>query len=214
MSDTDDQRLAIMASEPPPGLPEVRRALFSELDAASRTSSHGFHLAVIATVDAAASHAAARTVVLRSFDPEDAVLQCHTDRRSPKIEELRGTQHACWVFYDPESRVQIVAEGGTTIHTDDSVADAAWAGSRIESLRSYLARHPPGERANARTVNLPPDLTDRVPTSEEAAAGRKNFAVLQTRVKRFDVLCLTRNGNFRAEWLRIGNDWQGSWLQP
>ena len=214
MPQTDDRAFSRIAADPPPDLDAVRRDLFAELDRGAASSSRGFHLPVISTVDAARSQAAARTVVLRGFDAEAGTLRCHTDLRSPKVDELRGTPHACWVFYDRGSRTQVVAEGRTTVHTDDAVADAAWAGSRTESLRCYLAPHPPGEESGDRTVNLPPDLTDRRPTPEEAAAGRENFAVLQTTVGRFDLLYLTRNGNFRAEWHRDGSDWRGNWVMP
>ena len=193
-------------------LDRAREEMFEMLAVGASKASHGFHLPVVATFDAADGRPSCRTVVLRHFDAGGPLVQCHTDARSPKVAEVRGTPAASWTFYDRESRVQVVAEGAASVHTNDAVADAAWDRSRTESLRCYLAPKTPGERVSLPDPNLPEDLIGKVPSEERAAEGRGNFAVVRTLVTRFDLLILKSTGNVRAEFVREGGGWSQSWI--
>ena len=215
MSNTGDsppRPFAWLADEESPDLSRLMAEVCDALQTAADKAAHGFHLPVLATYDAALERPACRTVVLRTFDEDAMAVQCHTDVRTPKVAHLRETPAASWTFYDRDARVQLVAEGRTTVHTGDAVAEVAWDASRLESLRCYLAPKPPGESMTARAYNLPPDLVDEVPTANEARAGRKNFAVIRTELEVLELLLLKHQGNLRVMFRRDADGWSQSWV--
>ena len=211
-SDDKPRPFAWVAEGDNADLGRLRSEIFDALSLGASKGSHGFHLPVIATFDAAAGRPASRTVVLRGFDRDVAAIQCHTDARTPKVRELDATPSSSWTFYDRDARVQVVAEGPTTTHTDDEIADAAWEGSRVESLRCYLAPQPPGRPMDRRSYNLPDDLVGQVPTKELAELGRENFAVVRTEIATLDFLLLKREGNIRALFERTAGGWRDGWI--
>ena len=190
--------------------------IWTQLPAAVASSKHGWHLPMIAT---GGQQPHVRTVVLRdaarqSNDGDGGpIVACHTDARSPKVTQLRLTPHASWCFYDRENRVQLVADGPTQVHTDDAVAEAGWDRSSLSSRRCYLAPAAPGDPLDAARPNLPEHLVGQLPSEEEVAVGRENFAVLQTRVQRLDFLFLAFDGNLRAEFtLQPDGSFDGQWI--
>lgn len=190
-------------------LPDLLDAVWTQLAAASESSKHGWHLPMIGT---GSEQPHVRTVVLRDVQPGRS-LACHTDVRSPKVVQLRMAPHASWCFYDHAHRVQVVADGPTQVHTDDAVAEAGWDRSSLSSRRCYLAPAAPGSVLEQSGPNLPPHLVGQLPSEEEVAVGRENFAVIQTRVERLDFLFLAFDGNVRAEFVRGENgEFAGRWI--
>ena len=175
--------------------------IWSNLEEAASGARHGWHLPMIAT---GGTQPHVRTVVLRSASTADRTLGCHTDVRSPKVTQLRVTPHACWCFYDKDNRVQLVADGTASVHTDDDVAEAGWDRSSASSRRCYLAPAAPGETLSEPKANLPDEWIGTVPPLDATAPGREHFAVVQTRVQRLDFLYLAHSGNLRAEFLFDG----------
>ncbi len=177
--------------------------LWQHLDAATRSAKPPFHLPVLATVDAR-QQPAARVVVLRRVEPDTHELYCHTDRRAPKIAEIRRHPATSWLFYDGPAKLQLRATGTSSVHTDDALADAQWDASNLSSRRCYLAPAAPGDPVaddEGPSPNLPEAVRDRIPTDAEAAPGRANFAVIRTTVQRFDMLYLHHAGHRRAEFI-------------
>jgi len=199
-------------------LDELIHDCWVRLTRAVRDRRHPWRLPVLATVDGEGAPAA-RTVVLREVMREAAVLGCHTDRRSPKIEEIRADPRVAWTFYDPGSKLQVRARGRATVHLvtdDDPIALARWADTSLPSRRCYLAPHVPGTACDVPSPNLPDALESRNPDAAESEAGRVNFAVLRTRVERFDVLALHAAGHERAafEFDEAGQVVRSTWLEP
>lgn len=180
--------------------------LWRSLDGGVRDRRSPFHTPTLATVDAL-GWPRARTVVLRAASRDGASLRIHCDRRSRKAAEVAATARAALHAYDPAAKIQIRVEGEATLHTDDAVADAAWAGAQAMSRIGYGIEPAPG-------TALPAGGAYALPENEATAAGRAHFGALVLRAERLDFLVLDRRGHRRAAWERDGTRWSGRWLAP
>ncbi len=168
----------------------------------------GFHLPALATLGAAGAPRV-RTVVLRAVDPGAGTLRFHCDRRSDKAAEIARNGACALTAYDGATTVQIRAEGLGTLHTDDALADAAWAGAQPMSRVCYGTAPGPGTAISAGGAYALPDA------DEAPALGRPHFAAVVVRVAALDFLYLDRRGHRRARWDRAGAEpWTGRWLVP
>ena len=199
-----------MSREPLPAFYDDLDATFVELwrllaDGAERGQS-GFHRPVLATL--ADGHPRARTVILRAADSVSGTLRFHCDRRSDKARELVSHPACALTAYDAAAKIQIRVEGFATVHTDDAVADSAWAGSRAMSQVCYGAMPGPG-------TALPTGGAYALPAETEATIlGRPHFAAVVVRAERLDFLFLDRRGHRRAAWRRDRDRWDAGWLAP
>jgi pyridoxamine 5'-phosphate oxidase len=167
----------------------------------------GFHLPALATLGPD-GRPRLRTVVLRAADRGSGTLRFHCDRRSDKAAELAANPACALAAYDADAKVQIRVEGTAGLHTDDAVAEAAWAGSRAMSRVCYGATPAPG-------TALPTGGAYTLPEEGSAAAlGRPHFAAVAVRAERLDFLYLDRRGHRRAGWRRDGDAWSGGWVAP
>ncbi|GIT04951.1 MAG: hypothetical protein CM1200mP29_03620 [Verrucomicrobiota bacterium] len=64
---------------------------------------------------------------LRSVDPVTRQLIAQTDVRSTKVPGFRKDPRVAWHFFDPQTKVQVRANGRVTVHHDDEVTRTAWA---------------------------------------------------------------------------------------
>jgi general stress protein 26 len=160
-----------------------------------------------------------RTVVLRAVDAARRLLLFHTDVRSGKVFEIREHANVSLLFYDPTIRVQVVAQGLASVHTDDMYADRLWSDSTPASLKMYLGELPPGAITAMPSCNEPKFVQGRVPQRTEIEAGRRNFAAVVVSVSELEWLQLSRDGNYRARiaYLRDGADScsvEAQWCTP
>ncbi|GJE09043.1 MULTISPECIES: pyridoxamine 5'-phosphate oxidase family protein [Methylobacterium] len=167
----------------------------------------GFHLPGLATLGADGAPRL-RTVVLRAADAAAGALRFHCDRRSDKAAEILAHPACALAAYDDAAKVQIRAEGRAGLHTDDAVADGAWAESRPMSRVCYGSEPAPGTGLAAGGAYAVPD------PAVAGTPGRPHFAVVVVAVERLDFLYLDRRGHRRAAWRRSEAGWQGSWLAP
>lgn len=188
-----------MSLERPATLDELPARLWSELVRAGHDRHHGWRLPVLATVD---PHGApqARTVVLRAAHAASGELVCYTDRRSPKVAQLRADARGVLVFWCARLSWQLRAQVRLTVEEEGPRVQAAWA--RVAGqpgARDYLAPLPPG-------TALPPPG----PASEPDAP--HHLAVLSAHVEALDWLELDRRHGPR----RAAVDAQGCarWLMP
>ncbi|MCJ2142912.1 pyridoxamine 5'-phosphate oxidase family protein [Methylobacterium sp. E-066] len=181
-------------------------ALWRLLGDGAAQGRSGFHLPALATLGPDGPRL--RTVVLRAADPESGTLRFHCDRRSDKAAEIRANPACALAAYDEAAKIQIRIEGWATLHADDAVAEAAWAGSRAMSRVCYGADPAPG-------TGLPTGGAYTLPDEETAATlGRPHFAAVSVRAERLDFLYLDRRGHRRAAWQRSPAGWSGSWIAP
>lgn len=166
----------------------------------------GFHLPTLATL--AGEGPRLRTIVLREAEPRAGTLRFHCDRRSDKAFELAENPACALAVYDAEAKIQIRIEGRAVLHTDDAVAEAAWAGSRPMSRVCYAAEPPPG------TALLAGNAYTLADEATAARTGRRNFCAVVVTAQRLDFLYLDRRGHRRAAWCRDGDGWDGGWVAP
>jgi hypothetical protein len=188
-----------VSPERPPSLADLPARLWAELVRASRDRHHGWRLPVLATVD---SHGApqARTVVLRSADAGSGELVCYTDRRSPKVSQLRVDGRGVLVFWCARLSWQLRAQVRIEIEDEGPRVQAAWA--RVAGqpgARDYLAPAAPGSAVSQ-------------PGIQDGPHDMHHLAVLAARVEALDWLELDRREGPR----RAAVDAQGraQWLMP
>ena len=166
-----------------------------------------FHAPVCATVSSLGAPRA-RVVTLRACDSIRRQLRFHVDRRSDKFAELAVNPALALTAYDPALKVQLRAEGCASLHLDDGIADAAWAGARPMSRVTYGESPGPGATLHGGgAYSLPA-------TPEEIEAGRAHFCVVALEVAVMEWLHLAHSGHRRARF-EFGADAVGArWLAP
>jgi pyridoxine/pyridoxamine 5'-phosphate oxidase len=165
-----------------------------------------FHSPMIATIGLD-GRPRSRVVILRGAERSAAILRFHTDRRSGKVAELAANPSIALTAYDAGAKVQVRVEGRAVVHTEGSVADAAWAASRSFSRVCYSVSPAPGDvidEGGAFTL---------AQEEAEIAAGRANFSAVQIHVETLEWLYLAHAGHRRALFA-ARDGWAGRWLTP
>ena len=140
----------------------------------------------------------ARTVVLRSADPEIGAVTVHTDLFSDKIKSLTKTPRAALHVWDEDQQLQIRLQAEVTIQSG-AVTRALWDEIPDHAQQSYGVTPPPGTAIEG--------SLDYVKAPDPAT-----FAVLTCRVMHVDAVHLGavhRRISFSRE-----RQWTGQWLSP
>lgn len=155
---------------------------------------HPWRTPVLASVDQNGLPQA-RTVVLREVARASNQLCFYTDKRSPKVAQLRARPAVALLFWNPQTQWQLRIT---------AKADVIERGERLEKVwqtlvskgrtADYLAPGAPGS---------PPECTDQPPSSHQ-------LALIVCDLVEMDWLHLDRNGHRRAR-LRDG---ELHWLTP
>jgi hypothetical protein len=168
-----------------------------------------FHTPTLGTVGRGDARPRLRTVVLRGFDSAAPSLRFHTDRRSEKFEELRSDPQVGMHFYDAAAKLQLRFDGWARLHTEDAVADAAWAASRVASRQCYGIEPGPGQAIRSGGDYTMPAIND-----EAVAVGRKHFCAVTVAVANLEWLHLAASGHRRASFDWTIDGWSKRWLAP
>lgn len=166
-----------------------------------------------------------RMLVLRGCDRKAGTIMSFTDLRSPKVAEIGSCPEVSWLFYDWPSKVQIRVEGAISLHTDDRLADECWAQVPPSSKLNYLGVLPPSSETDSPTSNLPPDAESLLTGGPERLAaapgqfldaGRQNFGVLATSLRRIDWLWLRETAHVRCRFDldEVTREPRGVWVTP
>lgn len=115
------------------------------------------------------------------------------------------------LFYNPDQGIQIRAVGTAKLHTGNSVAFEAWRTVPLSNRINYCATVAPGATIAPADPIYPADWSEEGPTADQADAGFKNFAVVETRVSQFDWLLLETPYNHRIQ-LQLDEE-TGSWTR-
>lgn len=167
---------------------------------------HPFHTPAVATIGEDGAPAV-RTVVLRGVAPSKRTLRFHTDRRSRKARELAADARVAVHAYHPAAKLQLRLSGHATLHSDDWVADAAWAATRPFSRLCYRVAAAPGTPAADPYAAL-------AEAGEGGEAGREAFVAVTVAVARMELLYLAASGHRRALFDWTGGALAASWLVP
>ena len=194
-------------------LAEIEKDCWLRLLNGSLRSKDPFHNPVVANVRG--NLPVTRTVVLRKAITAEKKLFFQTDARSCKWTDLQQNENTSWLFYDSAARLQIRAAGKSILHDNDAIADAAWKNTPAASRKIYLGELSPSQKSNFPTSGLPNAFLKNNPTIEESEAGRKNFAVVCTKVDWVEWLWLNSDGHKRAQFIyEDGGVMLPSWLVP
>jgi pyridoxamine 5'-phosphate oxidase len=156
-----------------------------------------------------------RTVVLRKVDTINKQLCIHTDIRSGKWNELQTDNKITWLFYSQAARLQIRISGKATLHSNDAIANDAWAKSTISSRKVYCGIDGPSTISPIPCSGLSSYLDNNDPTVAESEAGRKNFGIINTQVQWMEWLWLNSKGHRRASFTYdTANNFNAQWLVP
>lgn len=148
-----------------------------------------------------------RTLVLRAASRADAVLQCHTDIRSEKINEIRREPRVSLHFHDPRARVQLRVGGLAAVHSGDDVALDAWTGSHLPSRAMYRIQPGPGA-----PLSHPDEAV--IADALHPRDGFENFAAVRVAIRRMEWLYLGARGHRRALFDFQTGEAVGRWLAP
>lgn len=195
------------------GLTEIEKDCWLSLLNGSLRAKDPFHNAVVANVRG--DLPITRTVVLRKVDVEQKLLFFQTDIRSNKWIDFQQNENTSWLFYDVKGSTQIRAAGKSTFHYEDNIAGDAWLRTPVASRKIYMGETAPSQKSNIPTSGLPIEFLNANPTLEQSEAGRKNFAVVCTKVTWLEWLWLNSDGHKKASFnYLIGNRFESSWLIP
>ncbi len=189
--------LLLDKADPLHGLDDL---IWQSLSAGSESAKHPWNIGCLATISNAASSVSprCRTVVLRRVDQPSRIIECHTDVRSEKVEQLGEYQKrspVSWLFYESSTKIQLRLEGLAEVINGEE-ADEAWKSTSLQSRAAYLSIESPGSPWSG---PLPPDTSDRSVTLLESERGRANFRIVRTKVESADWLYLKREGHVRAK---------------
>ena len=194
-------------------LDAVKREAFALLSRGVSDRRSGFHTPVLVT-HGLDGFPAARTVVLRGFDPNLRTIAIHSDYRAGKVADITGNNRAALVFYDPRKKIQIRSTGHCRLHHLDDVARNAWRKVPTFSRRFYLAG-PPGSIAEKPSSGLPSELEKQAPALEQSEIGFTNFVVIRFELLALEWLYLSARGHRRAkiQWANTDRE-RATWLSP
>lgn len=193
-------------------LQQLNAKIWEALRGAVDDEGSPFHTSALATAEKGICRV--RTVVLRAVTPAARSLAFYTDIRSSKIAQISDNRFISWLFYDAGQQIQIRAEGEATIHQGTDVARQAWQQIRLSSRLNYLTEFAPGTGLEKPSSGLPETLLEGNLTAEALEPGWQNFALVETKISRFDWLYLAARGHRRAELVWTGKDFTGHWLTP
>ncbi len=168
------------------------------------------HSPVLVTADGQA-----RVLVLRDFDQEAMMLRFHTDARSPKVATLAANPAVTVLLYDPDAKVQLRIGGTARVERSSEAAQAAWEVSNNFARRCYLAEAAPGSLSNSPVSGLPQWADGILPSDDQIAPARENFAIVLVSICEVDWLYLAHGGHRRAN-IRISDTGQSvfNWVVP
>lgn len=192
-----------------PMLDAVLAQAWAQLMRGAQDRRGAAHTPTLASVDAHGLPQL-RTVVLRHCDPAARELLIHTDRRSPKVAELRAQPRCALHVYDAAEKVQLRLHALASLHVDDALADRQWSHARPMSRATYGSPLAPGL-----PLDDPQTGTDALANRSEAEQ-RAHFMVLRLHVRQIDWLYLRAQGHRRARfaWSDASGALDAIWCVP
>lgn len=186
------------SSQPPAHQGELLYSkIANELEKGAEDRAHPFHLISCASLGMD-GWPKVRMVVLRQFLREERLLFFHSDRRSPKIAEIRENPKISLMCYDAQEKTQLRMAAIAHLHLDDAITQARWLASPVYSKRCYLTPLPPSTPIES------PRAFDflHVPWNEATDnQARRNFCVVSCKIFAIDHLELQALGHQRTNLL-------------
>ena len=182
-------------------LEEIPSLIFSELRKGTFKKKHPFKNVVLTTVNEKTPKS--RWVVFRKLTLEQNLL-IYTDSRSEKIEDLRENYNSGLLFYNSKQGLQIYFNTVSTIHQNNELTKKYWQGIVGNSSENYTTILPPSTPIN----------TIHEGHKTEKNLSDKYFSIIEFSPINMNVLQLSRDGHIRANFNKVNNEWEGSFIVP
>jgi len=208
-----------------PTFSDLDSAIWTELSRAVGDKGHPWRVMALATVDAE-GEAQARHVVLRETQPAQRQLLFYTDRRSPKVEQIRRQDRGTLLMWNPQRGWQLRLKVHLEIIDSGLEVSSRWARLALSpAAQDYLSALPPGTPLPARlSLGTSPNAVDDESSMTQAersqaaaptlggvaAIERGHFAMVKAHVQTIDWLELHPQGHRRALW----RDDAWTWITP
>jgi pyridoxamine 5'-phosphate oxidase len=184
----------------------IKARIWQELERASRDRHHEWRTPVLASIGLA-QQPSARTVVLREVNRQEKCFEIYSDRRSPKIAELK--QHPGALLHFWSKRLHWQLRVAVKVHVLESGPDVESRWDRLKltaAARDYLSPYPPGSLMEKPSEPSGAKGIKRIQDQEIA----HNFCVIRAGFIEMDWLELHAEGHRRARF--SVDEWQ--WLLP
>ena len=182
-------------------LREITSIIFSELRKAASKKKHPFKNVVLTTVKE--QNPLSRWVIFRKLTVEQNLL-VYTDSRSEKIKNLRKNPNCGLLFYNNRQGLQIYFNAVSTIHQKNELTKKYWQGIVGKSSENYTTVNPPGSPINSIDKG---HITDK-------DLNDKHFSIIEFIPVSMKILQLSRDGHIRVNFVKINNEWEGSFIVP
>ena len=172
-----------------------------------------FHYTTLSTVDEK-STPQSRTVILRSFDDENFLINIHSDYRASKVKDIKKNKKISLSFYDDKKKIQLRIRGDAHIKKS---YENSWLKLSNWSRRCYLSENIPGSYEDQPSSGFPEEFSVSSPSNEESKKGIENFCLILIEIKNIEWLYLASQGHRRAIFNINRNDKllvESSWMIP
>ena len=180
----------------------IKARIWQELERASRDRHHEWRTPVLASIGLA-QQPSARTVVLREVNRQEKCFEIYSDRRSPKIAELK--QHPGALLHFWSKRLHWQLRVAVKVHVLESGPDVESRWDRLKltaAARDYLSPYPPG------SLMEKPSEPSGAKTAEPSVAkitepsGAKGIKRIQDQEIAHN-FCVIRAGFIDMDWLEL-----------
>tara|TARA_B100000003_G_C10891696_1_gene355491 strand:- start:18 stop:602 length:585 start_codon:yes stop_codon:yes gene_type:complete len=175
----------------------------NQLRDAVTQADHPYHMFSIAT--SFDNQPELRTVVLRAYDDTNYILSFHTDKRSPKYQEIINNSLTTSLFYDTKRRIQLRIKGNACPSNNNNILKGLWENLSKESKACYQGIIPP-------SGNLPNDeIINTISENNKMLDGFENFSRIDIQINEIDVLMLHHLGHKRICFTFKNNSFSSVW---
>ena len=182
-------------------LEEIPSIVFSELKKGTARKKHPFKNVVLTTINEKTPMS--RWVVFRKLTSEHNLL-IYTDLRSEKIKNLKKNSNCGLLFYNNKQGLQIYFNTKSIIHQNNKLTKKYWHGIVGSSSENYTTIYPPSSPIN--------NINEGHKTNKDL--NDKYFSIIELCPTNMSVLQLSRDGHIRANFNKINNQWEGSFIVP
>ena len=191
---------------------EIYEKIEQSMSNALKNSAHPYRTFSLASLEE--KMPSLRTVVLRDFSIDDRFFDCHSDVRSPKINQLKNNNKFSALFYSSQKKIQLRFKGIVKIFHKNSITKQRWENITPSSRRCYMGPFSPSESLEEYHPNIPDDVKFKNPSDQESSVGYNNFVIIRCQFHEIDFLKLKYSGHQRCKFIFKKENVKVNWVAP
>ena len=191
---------------------EIYEKIEQSMSNALKNSAHPYRTFSLASLEE--KMPSLRTVVLRDFSIDDRFFDCHSDVRSPKINQLKNNNKFSALFYSSQKKIQLRFKGAVKIFHKNSITKQRWKNITPSSKRCYMGPFSPSESLEEYHPNIPDDVKFKNPSDQESSVGYNNFVIIRCQFHEIDFLKLKYSGHQRCKFIFNKENVKVNWVAP